>query len=677
MQTNVSNQDVSNRDVSSREHAFRIIETEWIALADGTRVAARIWLPESAEPVPAILEYLPYRRRDGTRLRDEITFPFLARHGYAGVRVDIRGNGDSEGLMEDEYTAQELNDGVEVIDWIARQDWCSGAVGMLGISWGGFNGLQIAALAPTALKAIVSVCSTDDRYADDMHYKGGCLLNDNMTWSQQMLAYSSRPPDPAVVGARWKEMWLERLERTPLFATNWLQHQRRDAFWKHASVCEDLGAIKAAVMIVGGWADSYTDAVFRLLDGLNVPRRAIIGAWEHAYPNIAKIEPRIDFLGESVKWWDRWLKPDGDTDAPTQLTVFIEDAALPNTHYADRRGCWKTFSEPLSRMTHAEMFYLNIDGLGSMAGNTEWLDIASAQDTGASAGELCPGMRVRAGLPDDQRADDAKSLVFEMSPLTEDIIILGAPVLDLELMSDKPCAFIAARLCEVAPDGAATLISWGVLNLTHRHSHENATPIEVGKTFAAQVELNNVARKIPRGHHLRISLSNAYWPMIWPSPEKNTLKLATASSRLTLPMLRSDATFDNDEFAPPPKTTPPERDMRRQPAYTHNAQRIDGALVLETFDDFGSCYNPAFNLETGSSVAQRFVIHPDAPLSAEASAEWEQTLLRNDWNIRTRSWTAMSADATHFHLKAGLVAYESGKEIFRRDWDETIKRDLV
>jgi putative CocE/NonD family hydrolase len=175
----------------------REIEHGWIGLADGCRLAARIWLPADAEahPVPAILEFLPYRKRDGTSARDEITQPYLAGHGYACLRVDIRGNGESDGLMEDEYTARELADGKEVIAWIAAQPWCDGNVGMMGISWGGFNALQVAALRPPALKAIVTICSTDDRYADDIHYAGGCLLNDNLTWSSQMLAYSSRPPD--------------------------------------------------------------------------------------------------------------------------------------------------------------------------------------------------------------------------------------------------------------------------------------------------------------------------------------------------------------------------------------------------------------------------------------------------------------------------------------------------
>jgi putative CocE/NonD family hydrolase len=251
------------------------IENAWITLADGCRLAARIWMPVDAEddPVPAILEYLPYRKRDGTVARDELTHPYFAGHGYACLRVDMRGNGDSDGLMWDEYLKQEQDDALEVLAWIAAQPWCSGKVGMIGISWGGFNGLQVAARRPPALAAIVTICSTDDRYADDIHYKGGCLLNENLGWSSTMLAYSSRPPDPALVGVRWRDLWLERLENEPLLVLNWLAHQRRDAFWKHGSVCEDFGAIEAAVFAVGGWADAYSNAVPRLIAGLKSPSR--------------------------------------------------------------------------------------------------------------------------------------------------------------------------------------------------------------------------------------------------------------------------------------------------------------------------------------------------------------------------------------------------------------------
>ena len=286
------------------------IKNLWIPLSDGTKLAARLWLPVDAEknPVPALLEYLPYRKTDGTHVRDALTHPYLAGHGYASIRVDMRGCGDSEGIMLDEYTKQEQDDALEVIAWLATQKWCDGKVGMFGISWGGFNALQVAARQPPALKAIVTICSTDDRYEDDIHYKGGTLLNENLGWAATMLAYSSRPPDPEIVGPRWKKMWMERLKKEPFLLVPWLQHPHRDEYWKHGSVCENFGAITAATLVVGGWNDAYSNAVPRLMKGLRCPRKAIIGPWAHKYPHFAVPDPKIGFLQEMLRWWDFYLK---------------------------------------------------------------------------------------------------------------------------------------------------------------------------------------------------------------------------------------------------------------------------------------------------------------------------------------------------------------------------------
>ncbi|MCB2174053.1 CocE/NonD family hydrolase, partial [bacterium] len=289
-------------------HQIKKIENVWIPMPDGVRLAARLWLPRDSEttPVPAILEYIPYRKRDSTRSRDTQIYSYFAGHGYAGVRVDIRGSGDSDGVLLDEYLQQELDDGLAILQWLERQPWCNGRIGMMGISWGGFNGLQIAALRPPQLKAVISVSSTDDRYADDVHHMGGCLLGDNLSWASTMFSYNSCPPDPAVVGGRWRDMWFARLRGSGLWLEKWLRHQRRDAYWRHGSVCEDFAAIQCPVMAVSGWADGYSNAVFRLLEGLSVPCRGLVGPWGHKYPHVGQPGPAIGFLQEAVRWWDTW-----------------------------------------------------------------------------------------------------------------------------------------------------------------------------------------------------------------------------------------------------------------------------------------------------------------------------------------------------------------------------------
>ncbi|MGB0867485.1 MAG: CocE/NonD family hydrolase, partial [Granulosicoccaceae bacterium] len=274
-----------------------------IALPDGTELSARAWIPTSSDstPVPAILEYLPYRKSDGTAARDHIMHPYFAERGYACVRVDARGCGDSDGLFDDEYSEQELQDGVEIVHWIAGQSWCTGRVGMQGISWGGFNGLQIAARCPEPLKAVISIGSTVDRYADDIHYKGGVQLSENIGWAATAMSWFSMPPDPAIVGDKWHKMWLNRLENTPFLASTWLRHPNRDNYWKHGSVCEDYGAIKAAVLTIGGLHDGYRNTMSHLMSNLDAPVKGIAGPWNHKYPHISTIAPAIGYLQEAMR----------------------------------------------------------------------------------------------------------------------------------------------------------------------------------------------------------------------------------------------------------------------------------------------------------------------------------------------------------------------------------------
>ena len=299
------------RVVTDLPRPVRVVDHVWIPMPDGIRLGARIWLPADAEddPVPAILEYIPYRKGDGTAVRDHPRHAYFAGHGYAVLRVDIRGSGESGGILHDEYLPQEQDDALEILRWIAAQPWCTGAVGMFGISWGGFNGLQVAAHAPPELKTVISLCSTDDRYADDVHYRGGSVLAlEMLSWGASMLSFNAIPPDPAVAGEGWRELWLERIDSVDPYEHEWLRHQRRDDYWKQGSVCEDYAAIECPVYAIGGWADGYSEAVFRLVKGLGPPSKGLLGPWSHAFPDDVEPGPAIGFLQECLRWWDRWLK---------------------------------------------------------------------------------------------------------------------------------------------------------------------------------------------------------------------------------------------------------------------------------------------------------------------------------------------------------------------------------
>lgn len=660
------------------EFPHRVIEHPdmGIVLKDGCRLSARAWLPEGAEaaPVPAILEYLPYRKRDGTTDRDALTHPWFAGHGYACLRVDMRGNGDSDGLMEDEYTPQELADACEVIDWIAAQPWCSGAVGMMGISWGGFNGLQVAALQPEPLKAVVTLCSTTDRYADDIHIKGGCLLNENLGWGAAMWAFSSRAPDPAL-REDWRAVWMERLRAEPFLPALWLRHQRRDEYWRHGSICEDFGALKAAVLAIGGWGDAYKNTVPAIVENLTAPAKGIVGPWVHKYPHFAVPEPRIGFLQEAKRWWDRWLKnvETGVEDDPA-LRLYLMDGVRPATWYDRRPGRWIAETAMPMPGVRTRSLALGTGGRLGGAGGGDWAQIvASPQHCGAEGGEFC-AIWLGPEMPGDQRPDDAFSACFDTEPLDETDIV-GAPVLHLRLSSDKPCAQLAVRLNHLHPDGASTRITWGVLNLSHRDSHAAPAPLVPGEIVEVAVPLDHIAYRLPAGHRLRVAVSTAYWPMLWPQPEAATLTLTGGT--LDLPERGQRAETDEVTFDPA-ETAPPLKERAIRPAAHVRRSETDhhtGAVTLIIEDDFGLSENLDHGIIAGGVARERWTIHPDDPLSAHGVTHWTDEMIRGDIRLRTETHAEMWSDAARFHLKARLEAWENDELVYERDVVEAIPRD--
>lgn len=645
-----------------------------ITLSDGTRLSARVWAPDDAHvsPVPAILEFLPYRKRDGTCGRDELTHPYIASHGYACLRVDMRGNGDSQGVMDDEYSPQELADAVEVINWIATQDWCSGTVGMMGISWGGFNALQVAALAPKPLKAIITICSTVDRFNDDIHYKGGCLLNSNLGWGGTMLSYSSRAPDPELVGDDWRDMWLERLNAEPHLSELWASHQHRDAYWQHGSVCQDFSAIEAATLTIGGWRDGYRNAPQALVENLRAPVKAIVGPWIHKYPHIAFPEPRIHFLQQALRWWDRWLKgleTGVENDPDLRLFMIRGDGVVSNPTATN--GRW--IAQDHRTAPHHDL-HLNGDHLADTPAPFERI-INSPADTGMGADEYFTVWPITSPPP-DQRRDDAQSTCFDGAVLAQDMGIVGAAEVTLTLAADTPVAQIAVRLNDVHPDGHVSQITYGVLNLTHRSGSQTPAPMPVGRPVTITLKLDQIAYEIPAGHRLRLSISNGYWPLLWPAPGKG--KLTLTAGQLRLPLLNqapgAPVQFDPPETARPWQTrTIREASLIRQTTFDQES----GLTKLRVVDDSGEVEDLNHGLINGSIAREWWDINPDDPLSARGRTHWSDHLARGNWHIRTETYSEMWAEGDAFHITGRVEAYEGDEMIFEKDFAKRIPRDLV
>jgi uncharacterized protein len=658
-------------------------ELEWIPMPDGRKLAARLFLPrERREPLPAILEYIPYRRRDGTRIGDEEMHLWFAAHGYATARVDIAGMGDSEGLVEDEYAKREQEDALAVIEWLATQAWSSGSVGMIGISWGGFNALQVAALRPQRLKAVISMCSTDDRYACDAHYLGGCLLNDNFSWGGAFFNYAALPPDPAMVGEEnWREMWRQRIEHHVNFPARWLNHQRRDDYWKHGSICENWGAIQCPVFAVGGWLDGYTQTVFRLVENLKVPCKGLIGPWGHKEPQRGIPGPAIGFLQECRRWWDQYLKgEDRGIERDPDLRLWLQDYAVPRPHFSERPGRWLALSKDELRALRRARLH----GKGKLLSKRKTqrklppLAVSSPQITGLKAQEWCPyGQgRISAESPSDQREDDGLSLCLDGEALAKPLNIIGEPIVRLRVSADQTQAMMAVRLTDVAPDGASSLITYGLLNLAHRNGHAEPAPLEPGQFHSVALRLKPVAQVVPEGHWLRLAISSAYWPMAWPSPRRVRLLIDSATLEIELPVIERlpdrKVAFEPAEYAEPGpvKVIAPARERRE----IHHDVESENTIFTVTSDD-----GRYVIVDTGTEISSRrikiYEIGRDDPTSAATHVICHQEYRRSDWQARVDTEVKVTCDETHFHITGTVRAFEGEKPFGSRDFAERIRRD--
>ncbi|MCP1362075.1 MULTISPECIES: CocE/NonD family hydrolase [unclassified Halomonas] len=665
-------------------HAIREIEHLEIPLADGTRLAARIWLPEDADaqPVPAILEYLPYRKRDGTAVRDALTHPYFAGHGYACVRVDMRGNGESDGLMADEYLPLEQSDALEVIEWIAAQPWCDGNLGMMGISWGGFNSLQVAALRPEPLKAIITLCSTDDRYADDIHYKGGNLLNVNQGWASTMLSFSAGVPDPLLVGERWRELWKQRLEAMPLLAETWLSHPTRDDYWRHGSVCENYADIEAAVYCVGGWGDAYKNSVSRLMANLPGPKKAMVGPWIHKYPHFAIPNPAVGFLQEALRWWDYWLKghDTGVMDEPL-ASFYLQDALPPKPMYCERPGVWARTEGWPSHQVETQLWSLSDDGLRSgQASLSVPHTVDSPLTAGVHQGEYC-AIWFGPDLPADQRRDDAYALCFDSEPLKQTVSILGRPRLHLRLASSQDCGQLTVRLNDIAPDGQVAMITYGVRNLALSEDFAEHRPLTPGEPVDVALDLDMIGYRLPAGHRLRVSVSSANFPLVWPSRRRAALTLQPGSQTLELPTFIGEPV--DCPFAPPESAAPADIEMLRKgmPKRTVCEDVASGIVTTTVENDLGAMRFRDHGLWVDQHCRESYTAHPEDPDATQVEMVWYYKAGRDEGegrfavSVESRYW--FSGDADTFYIEAEQIAWEGSDEVHRQHWQTQVPRSAV
>jgi hypothetical protein len=652
-------------------------------MPDGLTLAADLFMPEAPDGAgqryPLLLEYLPYRKND-TSWEGYWGHRYLAERGFVVARVDVRGTGDSEGTALDEYCQQEQLDGVAAIAWLADQPWCTGKVGMFGTSYGGFNSLQVAMLRPPALAAICPMYFTDRRYTDDCHYKGGALqmFYDVGTYGLSMVGRNLLPPRPDLTGARWQAIWEQHLENEP-WLLRWLGHQTEDEQWRQGSLCQDYGAVRCATFLIGGWRDGYTNCNLRTYQALTCPKKLLIGPWLHTRPHVGVPGPRINHWREMARFFAHWLQ-DRDTgvmDEPP-IVIYVQRHDPPRADRAETSGFWRYETEwPLARGRELAV-YLDAGALRPNAPPDE--AVADAFAYVPSVGSAF-GMFSAGGphvLPSDQREEETYSAVYTGAPLDEPLEILGRPRAVLYVESDAEVVTFVARLCDVAPDGSSALVTKGVLNATHRASHERPSPLVPGQVYELEVPLDATSWLFEPGHRIRLSLSNADFPNAWPSPVLATSRVhrgAARPSRLILPVVTpEERALPRPAFEPAPAEAGagarPERPDWRVTrdrslgqvevrSTSRGTTRVDDYAVHET------------HLEATAVVSERD--------PARAWVTGAQTV-RCRWTGRTielRSRGQIESDATTLHVSLHVEITMDGMPHFDRRWLASFPRHLL
>ncbi|MGB6865817.1 MAG: CocE/NonD family hydrolase, partial [Candidatus Aminicenantaceae bacterium] len=441
-----------------------VIENSWLTMPDGVRLSVTFFRPTPRSPeekFPVLFEYLPYRKDDTGPMRASSNYTYFIRRGYIMARVDIRGTGSSEGAVPSrEYSEQELDDAVVIIDQLSKFPESNGRVGMWGISWGGFNSIQVAMRQPPALKAILPTAATDDLFHDDVHHMDGAFHIDQFMPVMDHGYTLPQTPDYKLDEAYFQD----RFNTYPWFLT-YAKNQLDGEFWRKNSLRWQYDKIRIPCYLIGGLLDGYRDSIPRMLANMKVPIRAALGPYKHDWPHNGVPGPNYEWRHEAVRWWDYWLK-DRDTgimdDAP--LALFMREGHGPDMDLQTTPGHWICDEWPIPGTTWKK-FYPSRD---------RQLTTSLGEETVEKL-RYVPSYGVQTGLwwgepTGDIRPDDAGALVDDSPVLEQGFEIAGFPQVHLRVSADAPLAHWVARLEDVQPDGTISLVTGMLLNGSQRNS---------------------------------------------------------------------------------------------------------------------------------------------------------------------------------------------------------------
>lgn len=644
------------------------MEDGYVVTRDGTRIAYTLHRPVTDEPVPALLEALPYRKDD--MLERTLYERFAGQFGFAVCRVDVRGTGSSSGRATDEYPREELDDLADVIAWLAEQSWSNGNVGMFGWSYSGFNSLQVAAERPPALKAIVPIYSSDDRYTDDVHKMGGALrLLDLVDYPAYLVASNALPPVPALWGETWRDEWRARVELNEPWLIRWVAEQRPD-YWRRGSIRPDYARIDCPTMIVAGWADGYRNNTFRTVGALEeagTPWKLVVGPWSHMAAESSRPGPWVDMTAVMARWFDRWLRDvDNGIDREPPVAVFQRRSDRPEADKVEVRGRWHAHLVnpveatspvvlPLGEGTvqHVVLGDIGTAGWNSCAGDLPW------------------------GQPTDQRYDDAGSLTWDWSVggpdlPGDDLPLIGHPRLRLRVRADRPVAFVSAKLCDVFPDGTSALVTRSLLNLSYRDDvHAAPRPLMPGEWVDVDLELEATAWTLDEGQRLRLSITGSDWPNVVAPPEPVELEIDLSASYLEIPVLDGLGSLPD-----PALPVPPDPEMGNSEGVLWTVERDVLARATTCRSRYGAVWKTRRGYEcTADYQGAVTVDRRTFDQTVDAISTFEATY--EGVHVRSESRLAVHVDATHFDLEIALETFEDGRPFASNRWLRRIERDLA
>jgi uncharacterized protein len=542
-----------------------------IPLADGTVLSGDLYRPAGRPSGPVLVSYYPYRADDIIGSLFEQTRIGLARRGYATLFADMAGTGASDGCYAESFDLpREGADCAQIIEWASRQRWCDGSVGAWGVSYGGMNALAAAACRPPHLRGIVAVYATTDMYADTIA-PGGCpAMLGRYAWAAHMLALGLCPPTRQDPGGRWARTWrrrLRRLESASPHALTWQAHPERDDYWRARVV--DAAAIEVPAMLIGGWADAYSDAMLRAFGQVGGAKRLIMGPWMHVLPHLSAVEP-WDWVSAMADWWDACMAPDA--------TAAVSAAAEPPVLYYSRGGGWRAARQWPPAGVSARRFFPAGHRLETSPSPEAAVRGYRADPLAGLAAGIWDPFGTGSGWPEEQSGDDARSLVFTSDPLPEPLLIAGRPEADLQVsLPAGDETNLVARVSMVGPDERSTLIACGRLRVPPRGADAAGGPRKITVPLAA------AAFEVPAGSRVRLSVACADFPHIWPTPTNPELSVATgpdAAGELRVPVRPAAGGDEPASIAPPPPGADPGWASDGEPVYRVEHDKTTGESAV-------------------------------------------------------------------------------------------------